>query len=106
MKSELMGLKRKQEVVQVAEGVEVVVKELTAGEANKYQMSNIKMVNGKPVANPENAQAKLVLMSCYESDGTRMFSDADLEQVKGLPSTVIDKLYAVAERLNNGDAKN
>lgn len=105
MKSELLGLKRKQEVVEV-QGVKVIVKELTAGEANAYQMSNMKIVNGKPIPKPEDIQAKLVLLSCYEEDGSRMFNEADLELVKGLPSTVIDTLYAVAERLNSGDAKN
>lgn len=104
MKEALLGLKRKQEKVTVAEGIDVVVKEMTAGEASAYQESMVKIINGKPVPQIKDAQAKLVAMSCYEEDGTQMFGMKNIEQVKALPSSVIDILYNAAEKLNSGDS--
>lgn len=105
-KQALLGLKRKQKVVTVAEGVDVIVKELMAGEASAYQESMVKIVNGKPQKTIKDAQTKLVALSCYEEDGSLMFGMKSIEQVKQLPLTVVDKLYLAAEEVNNGEAKN
>ena len=106
MKEKLFGLKRNETVVEVAEDVNVTVKELSAGEYMNYTTSLYKFVNGKAVPQLDNQQAKLVALACYEENGEKMFGKNDIEQINNLPATVIEKLYNAAEKLNVGTGKN
>ena len=99
-REKLLGLKLKQEVVQI-EGITVVVKEMLAGEASVYENSLYMMVNNKPIVQTKDAEIKLIIYSCYDSEDNKLFKIEDIEQARQLPATVVDKLYTVAKRINS-----
>ena len=98
----LLKLQRKQEIVEI-DGVKIVVKELMAGEANEYESSLYKFINNKPVVQTKDAEVKLIIYSCYDEEDNKLFKIEDIAQVRNLPSSVVDRLYTVAKRLNEPD---
>ena len=100
MKKDLFELKLKEEVVSISKE-KITVKELTAGQASQYQHSLYKMVGNKPVVKVDGAEIKLVMLTCYDEEGNKYFESNDLELVKNLPSWVVEKLYNVANKINN-----
>ena len=100
LRDELLGLTRKSVVVETEVG-KIVVKELTAGEAGKYDNSLYSYKNGKYTINRENAKEKLVIASCYDEKGEKLFELKDIELVKQLPTSLVDQLFSVASELRD-----
>lgn len=99
-KQDLMKLAIKEQIVMIGDE-KIIVKELTAGQASAYQHSLYKIVKGKPEVKAEGAEIKLVILCSYNEDGSKYFDMADMELVKNLPGWVVEKLYNVANKLNN-----
>lgn len=100
LREELLGLTRKSVVVETEKG-NIIVKELTAGEAGKYDNSLYTFKNGKPSINRENAKEKLVIASCYDEEGNKLFELKDIELVKSLPTSLVDRLFSAASELRD-----
>jgi len=99
-KTKLFNMKLKEQQVIINDEI-IIVKELTAGQSSKYEHSLYTMQGNKPVMKTENAEIKLVIMSCYDEEGNKLFDIKELEQVKQMPSWVIDKLYGIAKKLSS-----
>ena len=99
MKSKLLALCLKSEQLEI-EGINLVIKEMTAGDASKYENSLYKIVNGKVVYNTEEAKAKLFALTAHDENGDRMFDVTDIEQIKQIPAHVVDAVFQVASKLN------
>lgn len=88
------------ETVDVPEwGGKVTVRSLTGREADDYQNSLRKFVNGQIVVQP-NSRAKLVVRALVDDTGARLFSDKDAEQLGRKSAKVLDRLWDVAARLS------
>jgi len=98
-KDNLINIKLAQEEVDI-KGEKYIVKEMTAGEASNYESDLFSMVNGKPVYNTKNAKAKLVLSVLYQDD-VKVFEPKDLSLLEKMPSSILNKLFDVASKLNN-----
>jgi hypothetical protein len=98
-KNKLFNLKLKEQLV-IIEDEHIIVRELDAGQSNEYEHSLYTMVGGKPVMKTENAEIKLIIISCYDEEGNKLFDMKELEQIKKMPAWIIDKLYGVAKKLN------
>ena len=103
-KESLLGLKLKEQKMTI-EGIELLIKELNAGDSSRYQTSLYKTINGTIQMNLENASEKLISATAYNIDGTKLFEVTELEQIKQLPSHVVEKLFKVASKLNGLDKK-
>lgn len=99
-KEKLLGLKRKQQTVTV-EGITIIVKEMTNGDAEVYQNSLYKIVGDKMIYQTDNIKAKLFIYTAHDEQGEKMFDIKDLGLVNQLPASVIDKVFQVANDLNN-----
>lgn len=100
MKNKLFELKLKEQLV-IIEDEHIMVRELTAGQASQYQNSLYKIVGNKPIVKTEDAEIKLVILTCYNEDGTKYFEANDFELLKDSPQWIVEKLYKVANKLNN-----
>jgi len=100
MKKDLFELKLKEESIEI-EGNKIIVKELTAGEASKYQHSLYTFVSGKPVVKVEAAELKLIILTCHDEEGNKYFEMSDLENIKKMPSRISEQLYNIAKKLND-----
>lgn len=90
----------KREVVEVPEwGGAVIVRALTAQELDEFKSSNLIRTGDKYEANLVNGRARLVVRALVNEDGSRMFTDADAEELGKKSSTAIHRLYAAAARL-------
>jgi hypothetical protein len=110
----LNGLKR--EVVEIAGGECVTVREMTAGERDGYQLKMMATdARGQLVINPDTkqpvidagkvAQARLWLVAycTLGESGTRMFEDGDIELIAQMPNEIVEKIAAAARRLSGLD---
>lgn len=98
-KDKLFNIKLKEQKVFIEDEV-IIVRELTAGEASKYQNSLYKIVNNQPVFKTEDAEVKLIILTCYDEDGNKLFDMKELEQIKQMPAWITDKLYSIAKKLS------
>ena len=95
-------------VAQVIEPVvQVIGSRLSGGERWGFEASMVKThINGNIVPDPKKLgekQVRFVALTLANEDGSRVFSDADLEEVKTLGSRALDELYDFAEKLNATD---
>ena len=85
----------------------VYVRRLSGGERWGFEASMVKThINGNIVPDPKKLgekQVRFVALTLANEDGSRVFSDADLEEVKTLGSRALDELYDFAEKLNATD---
>lgn len=90
-------LKRETVTVPVLGG-EVVLQEMSGAQRDAWEQSlQARDKNGNLV----NTRAKLVVATLVNEDGTRVFSDDDVDLVGGLPSGVLDRICDAALRLNH-----
>jgi len=93
------------ETVEVPEwGGSVVVRELTARDADGYHASLIRInPNGSHQFDMTNHRCELLVRCIRNDQGKRIFSDTDANKLGDQPSTLIDRLYAVAQRVTGID---
>jgi hypothetical protein len=95
-----------QEIVE-ANGIEFIARELTSGDAVKYESSLYSIVNGQPVLKMENSKAKLISLALYDKDGNKVFTDKDIEIINSLPAKLVNKLFEACSKVNGiGTEKN
>jgi len=82
-------------------GDKCFIKQLNAGELSSYKKSLFKQVDKMFVANIENAEIKLVILTLCDENKKLMFDMKDIELLKTLKPSVIDKIYKDAESLNS-----
>lgn len=93
--------KLKVERVRVPEfGGDVLVRELTARQRDEFDESNIKGRGKNMQVVLKNMRAKLVARSVVDEDGRQVFTEADIEAMGELPAAGLEKIFAVAQRLN------
>lgn len=84
------------ETVQVPEwGGEVQVRTMTGTDRDTFEASLI----GKE-GRLENVRARLVSLALCDGEGHRLFSDADITVLGGKSAKALDRVFAVAQRLN------
>lgn len=81
-------------------GGAVRVRGLSAKERDEYEASCWQGRGEKRDLNFKNLRAKLIVRSVVNEDGTRMFSDADVDLVGDLNAKDADALFSAAQRLS------
>lgn len=82
------------------DGIELVVKEMSSGDAVKYESSLYKMVDGKPQLVMGNSKSKLISMCLFDKDGSRVFEDNDLELINKMPAGTVNKIFEASAKIN------
>lgn len=87
------------------DGTKFVIKEMTAGDAEEYQSSLYSVDgSGKVKYNTKDAQTKLVFLCLHDENEERVFTkDADLKLIKQMPSSLVNKIFDEATKINNLD---
>lgn len=92
------------EIVETPEwGGAVYVRALTGTERDKFEGSladQIRPDGSVKKMDMTNIRAKLVALTVVDEDGQRIFSDADVKALGGKSAAVLDRLFAVAQRLS------
>lgn len=91
-----------QSTIQV-DGTTFLIKEMDAGSADKYQ-SGLYVIDGKGGVkyNTKEAKTKLVFLCLHDEQGNRVFTkDADMALIKRMPSSLVDKIFNEATKVNN-----
>ncbi|WP_324027065.1 hypothetical protein [Aeromonas caviae] len=86
---------------------EIIVREMSVTKLLEYQLTNFNQVTGQPLAdNPYQWMMSLLVCCMVDEDGNPI---ATQEQVPALmesmPMSVLDRLVAVAKRLNRMDER-
>jgi hypothetical protein len=89
----------KRETVTVPDlGGDVILQEMSGTQRDAWEQS---LQSRDKQGNLVNARAKLVVATLVNEDGTRMFSDDDVDCVGEIPFSVLDRICDVALRLNH-----
>lgn len=78
---------------------EVFIKALTAKENEEFEQIIVNS-DGK-MKTDISVKAVMVIKSAEDADGNKLFTMDDLEQLSEMPAAPINKMFAVASRLNN-----
>ena len=93
-KADFFNLKTKVVPVEVEDLGTIYIKSMTASERegleNKFQSE----------ADKNGIRALVFIHSVCEADGSLVFSIEDLEQVKGLPSSIVGEVFNISDDLN------
>jgi hypothetical protein len=79
----------------------VLVKELTAGERDRFEQSRVvTRRNGTSSMDFSNTRAKLAVMVCVDADGNRLFSDEDVQWLTKRSVRPLSRIFDAAMKLN------
>lgn len=81
-------------------GGTVLVRELSGDERDRFEATLLDMEDGKPQLRLVGARAMLAVLSVVDEDGKRVFSDADIPQVRELSGAALSRIFEVASRLS------
>jgi hypothetical protein len=81
-------------------GGEVIVRGMTGVERDAFEASCFEGRGKKRDFSLNNMRAKLVAACCIDDQGHRLFTDEDVIGLGAVRADVIDKLFAVAQRLS------
>lgn len=89
------------ETVPVPElGGEVCVRGLTGAERDQFEQEMLATRGKKTSMNLANIRARLVTLAAVDEAGARLFTPADVEALGLVRADVLDRLFAVAQRLS------
>jgi hypothetical protein len=92
---------RKKELVEVPEwDGSVYVAEMTGTERDAFEGETFKMKGKNVEANTSNIRARLAARTMVDEDGKRLFSDQDVYVLGELSAAALDRVFAVAQRIN------
>lgn len=78
----------------------VQVRGMTAAERDAFEQSTVTMQGKSVKFNLQNARARMVAICCVDAEGRRLFSDEQVAALGTKSGKVLDRLYAVAQRLS------
>lgn len=95
----------KRELVEVPEwGGSIYVRGLTGSERDQWERSFLQNKNNKAELDLDralgNARARLCSMTIVDDQGARLFTDAQAAELGNKSAQVLDRVYAVAQRLS------
>lgn len=99
IRDQILGAKVPSEAVQVL-GITVNVRGMTGHQRDAFEMSCWSGKGKNRQFSPDNFRAKLVAYCCYDDEGQRVFSDADVAQLGEVRADVVAQLASVAQRLS------
>lgn len=79
-------------------GGHIFVRSLRGDQLDAYDASFIDVKTGE--RNLANMRARLVVLAACDSDGTRIFADAQVDAVGAKNAKALDRVHDAAERLN------
>jgi hypothetical protein len=91
----------KTEIVEVPEwGGSVTVRTMTAAERDTFEAGLVKGDGKARKTDFTNFRAKLVALTAVDPSGTRLFTDAEADQLGQKGAAPMQRLFEVAQRLN------
>ncbi len=99
-KEALLGLKVPRERYRIPDVGEVWIHGLTAGQKDKYEDQVFKVQAGSRQVRIGNARAMLVIQTCHDQHGKRIFGDSDIGRVCNMPAAIVEPIYELARRLS------
>ena len=91
----------KSEIVEVPEwGGDVKVRMMTGTERDSFETSIFDAKGKDSKVNMKNLRAKLIVLTVINDAGEKLFIDADIENLGGKSAKALDRIFAVAQRIN------
>ncbi len=91
----------KSEIVPIPEwGGDVRVRMMTGTERDAFEASIFDSKGKDSKINLKNLRAKLIVLTTIGDDGKKIFTDADIENVGAKSAKALDRVFAVAQRIN------
>lgn len=89
-------------VPELGEEAEIIVREMSVAKLLEYQLTNFNQVTGQPLAdNPYQWMMSLLVCCMVDEDGNPIATQEQVPALmESLPMSVLDRLVAVAKRLN------
>jgi len=78
----------------------VLVRGLTGKQRDNFEAGLLERRGRRMIPNTANIRAKLVAWSVVDDDGSRMFTDAEAEELGDKSASAMDRIYTVAAKLS------
>lgn len=78
----------------------VFIRTLTGKERDAFEQSCFVQLGAGRCANLANVRARLLVLVICDEDGKRIFEDKDADALGDLPASILDPLFAQAQRLS------
>lgn len=89
------------EIIEIKEwDGEVTIRGLTGSERDEFEAQIFTGEGKNRKFNHSNLRARLLTLTICDEAGNRIFSDADVEKLGKKSSKIMDKLFAIAQRLS------
>lgn len=89
------------EVVDVPEwGGQVKIRELTAGQRDKFEQDNMQRIGKSYQVNLIDMRARLAALSIIDDNGNRMFNDSEIRRLSEKSAKALDRIFNACQRLN------
>ena len=97
----LNGAQPRTESVHIPEfGGDMLLRGLTADEADEYEGENIEVKGEQIVLNRKQQRARLIQRCAINQDGSQLFSKDDIPALGRLPGAALQKAFVVAQSLS------
>lgn len=81
-------------------GGEVIVRGMTGKERDQLETEVVSRDGKRVKVNAGNIRARLLVLSCIDEDGKRVFTDKDVKALGEKSGSALDRVAAVAQRLS------
>lgn len=78
----------------------VWIRTMTSAERDSWEAARLERKGRRMAPSLDNLRASLVVYCCVDEEGKRIFADDDAEALGGKSAKVLDRLFAVAQRIN------
>ena len=78
----------------------VYVRSLTGKERDAFEQSCFLVAGNDRRSNLSNIRARLLVVALCDENGARLFEDKDADALGDLPASILDPLFAMAQRLS------
>jgi hypothetical protein len=81
-------------------GGEVFVKGMTGAERDQFEAAIVEIRGTSQRTNLNNVRARLASLTICDKDGTRLFKEADIQELGRKSASALQRVFAVAQRLS------
>lgn len=76
------------------------IKGMTGRERDSFESACFVQRGKERVLQTENIRAKLLVRTLCDGTGARLFTDRDESELGALPASILDEMFAIAQRLS------
>ncbi len=88
------------DVPELGDGAHVFVRQFSAADRGKLETMGVQFKEGKQYDKVPRVRFLTVALSLCDEQGSRLFTDAEIDEIGKMPASVVDRIFERAAELN------